>query len=98
MILHLTEGDLQNTQKQNVDTVRIREVEEEIAVQRVTEDLGAVARETEINDVTAVARAGLIPQIVPGEKLDLFQEKSHEALRVVHNQIKQKLMLIRANL
>lgn len=93
MIPHLIEGDRRNTQKQSVDTVQIQEAEEEIAIQRIIEDPEVVTRGTEIKDVTIVVQADLILQIVQRKKLDLLQEKNHEVLQVVHNQIKQKLML-----
>lgn len=88
MIPHLIEGDRRSTQKQNVDTVQVQEVEEEIAIQKIIEDPEAAAQETETKDVIIVVQAGLILQNVPRKKLDPLQKKSHEVLRVAHSQIK----------
>lgn len=98
MILHLIEGDRRSIQKQNVDTVQIQEAEEEIAIQKIIEDLEVVAREIGIKNVTVVAQADLTLQTVLRRKLGLLQEKSHEVPQVVHNQINQRLILKKTKL
>lgn len=85
------EEDRRNIQRQSANTVRTREVEEEIGIWRAIKDPEAVTRETEIKDVIVPARAGHTLRIVQEEKLDPHPEKSHEAPPVVRNRIKQKL-------
>jgi len=89
---HIVEGR-QNTPKQSANTVRTREVEEEIGVQRIIKEaLGVVTRETETKDVTVPAQADHTLRIVQEEKLGPRPERSHEALLAVRNRINQKLL------
>lgn len=87
----LIEEGHQSTRKQSANTVRIREVEEEIGIRRAIKDPGAVIREIETRDVTvAPAQAGHTLRTVQEGKLDRHPEKNHEALLAVHSQINQK--------
>jgi len=86
---HIVEGR-QNTRKQSANTVRTREVEEEIGVQRIIKDPGAATRETETKDVTVPAQADHTLRIVQEEKLGPRPERNHEALLAVPNRINQK--------
>lgn len=91
----LIEGGHRNTRKQSANTVRTREVEEEIGIQRVIRDPGAVTLGTEIKDVTALARADRTLRIVREEKiyiqLDPHPERSREVLLAAHSRISRKL-------
>lgn len=84
-------------QKQSVDTVRTHEAEEEIETRRITKDPGIAILEIVIKDVIVRVQAGLIPQIIQKEKLDLLPGRSHEVLQAVRNQI-QKLLRKKAKL
>lgn len=93
MTLRLIEGDRRGIRRQSVDIVRIREVEVEIEIQRVTKVLGAVTREIGIKGVTIPVQVDRTLRIAQEEKLDPFLETNLEVLPAVRNRINQNLML-----
>jgi len=96
--LRLIEEDRRGIRRQNVGIVRIREVEEEIEIQRVIKVLEAVILEIEIRSVTIPIQVDPILQIAQEEKPDPLPETSREVLPAVRNRINQNLMLKRIKL
>lgn len=96
--LRLIEEGRRGIRRQNVGIVHIREVEEEIGIQKVIKVLEAVILEIEIRGVIIPIQVDPTLRIAQEEKPDPLPETNREVLPAVRNRINQNLMLKRIKL